>query len=708
MRNLSSIQKAIPLLVRVLSQRDGTSPDYLLRSVVFASVVLDSGVARLTVRPVYENDECMRMKKAIPVILVLAAVAIALLLYEAVIGNRGSNRNRNSRVDGSGGPLATSQPKYLQVVQDPAQITMARDLATASRPKGITPELLADTWAYDLSELSPEFELPQKLDALRRIAANPNAVERGRTVAASFLLIHDHEEGEKAFLRLLQSGNRALVRGALLQLGFIKGDGARLKGAALLNWIRTAINDKAYRADVVGIWIGYGLPETATVLRESLATADDDPRGAGEILYWLAQVDPKMDVLEQSKALATGGGERIQDRALQALTELLKAEDESIARGAEGILIDLLLAKLRAGAVSVFDFPQSNCADVIREGKSDKLDILLRELMAKSKDAYLKGLAFERLHGKKDPGTKQFLIARLKTDDLRNAADTLKRSWAGSGDSEIVEALLLAARDSRNERHLESLVTAALEIGGDQALKGALALADRLSPWKRMEVHWTAEGIADKDVIDHLVEGGLLKRGDVSQATKTLIAEHKRDSPETEPKLSFLDVLGKAGLMHAFDTETGVVPVRHDQLIETLADVSHGALQVEASSEVMLKKHKEDWDAPYRVQFISKGRLYRFEARNLGDWYDVERVVIILNKALEDGGRQERFLPLNTGDQTSMLVCMKPAMLKELAEKYYLPIGDDLMQGVQSGKAYEKRVLDKLQEDKGAVVEEIR
>jgi hypothetical protein len=274
----------------------------------------------------------MRMKKAIAVGLVLAAVTIALLLFEAGIGNRGSNLRRNVHVDGSVGPLATSRPEYLQVIQDPAQISLARELANASQSKEITPESLADTWEYDLSKLAPELGLPRKLDALRQIAVNPNAVERGRTVAASFLLIHNCEEGEKAFLHLLQSGNRALVRGALLQLGFIKDDGAKLKGAAMLNWLRTAINDKAYRADVIGIWVGYGLPETATVLREALASSDDDPRGAVEILYWLAQVDPKMDVLEGSRAIATSGGGREQDRALQALTELLEAEDESMRR----------------------------------------------------------------------------------------------------------------------------------------------------------------------------------------------------------------------------------------------------------------------------------------------------------------------------------------------------------------------------------------
>ena len=110
-------------------------------------------------------------------------------------------------------------------------------------------------------------------------------------------------------------------------------------------------------------------------------------------------------------------------------------------------------------------------------------------------------------------------------------------------------------------------------------------------------------------------------------------------------KSALFDLLDAAGIFLTFDTETGEIPVGHDKLLLDFAAASGGAFKPEACHEKMLQKNDEDSDAPYAVQFIHGGRLYRFTARNFSDWYDVERVVLACNRALADAGSAKQVFP---------------------------------------------------------------
>ncbi len=158
-------------------------------------------------------------------------------------------------------------------------------------------------------------------------------------------------------------------------------------------------------------------------------------------------------------------------------------------------------------------------------------------------------------------------------------------------------------------------------------------------------------------------------------------------------------LLSRAGILTAFDAETGHVPSRHDRLILDFADNSAGRFTPECPVQTWHRKREDDFDAPYTVRFIYKDRLYRFGAENRGDWYDVEAVQRALNFALETAGQKERYISEESGGQVASFIFAVPGAYLPIAQKYSLPISDDADAAMRKGKEYEQKVLKDLQEN---------
>jgi len=92
------------------------------------------------------------------------------------------------------------------------------------------------------------------------------------------------------------------------------------------------------------------------------------------------------------------------------------------------------------------------------------------------------------------------------------------------------------------------------------------------------------------------------------------------------------------------------------------------------------------------------GNRYSARAQNLGDWYDVEAVVGLLNILLHDKKSQMRFAVLPTGDQSSAILAGPKDGLAKAASQGLIELGEaGAAAGV--GKAFEEKVLDRLREE---------
>jgi hypothetical protein len=99
-------------------------------------------------------------------------------------------------------------------------------------------------------------------------------------------------------------------------------------------------------------------------------------------------------------------------------------------------------------------------------------------------------------------------------------------------------------------------------------------------------------------------------------------------------------------------------PNNHDSLMRRLAALVSPELDDAVFEETA--PHIDDETGPYTLTVYTAGERLRAEARNLGDWYDVEAVINLLNAAAKERGSKSRFVALASDDQT-MAVLGAPA-----------------------------------------------
>lgn len=146
-------------------------------------------------------------------------------------------------------------------------------------------------------------------------------------------------------------------------------------------------------------------------------------------------------------------------------------------------------------------------------------------------------------------------------------------------------------------------------------------------------------------------------------------------------------VLMMAGHVTSFDAETDRFPNEHDSALRALAPLVRPALTGAVFEEVF----PTDEDDAYQLIAYLDGKRYHTPARNLGDWYDVEAMLRLLNTMLVDRDRVERFASLHTDDQTAWIVGgPQPAITSAFATGVLQP--GDAGSAEQSGKAFEEVV----------------
>ncbi len=168
--------------------------------------------------------------------------------------------------------------------------------------------------------------------------------------------------------------------------------------------------------------------------------------------------------------------------------------------------------------------------------------------------------------------------------------------------------------------------------------------------------------------------------------------------PEGSDAASMLTETGHA---YWFDVETGTFPNQHDSLLRSLADLIQptlaGVVFEEVAPEYDEDANVSDIDGVYLLRAYVDGQLLETQAEDLGDWYDVDAVLRLLDAVLLERKAAERFLLLETTDQTAVIVAADGAVLEAAIRARLLTPGDpDAAEAL--GKGFEQRVLRSLQQ----------
>jgi hypothetical protein len=538
----------------------------------------------------------------------------------------------------------------VQVITDPAEIAAARKAWADSREQTLA-SLLANPAGFspydDESKELLRSQRDRSLASLTR-TRDDRSQPADRRIGASMALAALGTAADPARLAGIATDDES-TRHLLWNLSQFYKTKAGLP-TPLRQVVVRALTSKNEQAATQAAFLTtrYGLAEAGDVVLERVRS---DPSAGPAFLRAAASLRPTAEVLDAILKRAHPANHPAAGETIQAVADLAKAtSDPALRRRAADACLQYLKQKPDGPSVDSGTF---DALDTLAKAvPADPAKAALADVVRTAKHKYVREYALDRLQ-KLDAGAATQLSAETKVKLPEPAAASPARS--------------LTAQQAADVCVRHKLLTRA---EADAALA---ALAAKKKPPAK------PDGADDEDPADDDVPAFLYA----------------------------------AKRFAAFDVETGLLPNRHDRLIlEELADAGAGQFKPEAALENYVEdkprtrargniivESEEDVTGTYTVQFIHAGRLYRFNPRDLGDWYDVSAVLLAANRALADAGSPARFVPLETGDQTAALVCCDPAALRAAAPELDLKLSTDADDARKQGKAYEDAVVKKLKEN---------
>jgi len=166
---------------------------------------------------------------------------------------------------------------------------------------------------------------------------------------------------------------------------------------------------------------------------------------------------------------------------------------------------------------------------------------------------------------------------------------------------------------------------------------------------------------------DYLIKNGLI----TTQVTQEQLNKRKTDEDIFYSDDSIYSILDLAGISYNFDVEPGVYPADHDTLLLDLTKRSAGKIR---GVKAYQQSKFDDKDETSEIHLIAvyKNKAYILIPEDLGDWYDMEAFSLLLDAIAKDSGLKEKFVPVETGDQTAWYIFGEPQKVQKLVDDYKL------------------------------------
>jgi hypothetical protein len=563
--------------------------------------------------------------------------------------------------------MARSKPHdWLDVITDAQAIADARSLALASTDSRVR-QLMEKPERFQYADIDPvvKANASELLPAWRSLTASPAGPFERRLVAAKFLCDRRDAGGLPFLIATVRTGKKEVRRQAL-------------------NELYSAVCDDPS-------WMRRRAPDLPVELLKLFDSANDD------MIPMVARMCKDLEVSgAQEKAIALWENPISAWARHALLTDLLPREAKTGQRldpiNAELSRTDLSEFQLSQGLQCATAFLDSPDPNVIRKDLMDNgsgassewypiieeigkrggraaVPLLERFLRSKLNLGY-RGYALNALSNALGPDVLPYVDE--SAGELRLApavADALGRAFHGTGDPNALGRLQKLASRTRDDFARQQITAALKAIGGPGARKAARKQLASSLPHDRQNLKALAERTSMTQACSRLAAIGLISPLSPEEIQAMQATEKREDD---DPAWSLL-VLDYAHIRTCFDTESSDVPPRHDELIREFAENSRGIFAPEA----VLQREGKGRRVVVVVQFVFRGQLYRFQVRDLSDYYDLERMVGTINKALADAGLRERFLSRDTGDQIADFIFGDPRLITEAAQEFQWTLDDD-------------------------------
>jgi hypothetical protein len=585
------------------------------------------------------------------------------------------------------------------VTDDPAEVAVARKLFDRDSNERYQSALNAVREGANIYAENWFFEQRKNqavVDLKRIVSAGPAASDLGRARAAFELMRLGDPAGDKFLFESLRAKQPPLREAALFMLNELEfhpefSDPEKVRLALSL------IDDKEREVSIAAAHLcaRRKLPGTEAKLVALLKRDHSD--------YDSLYARDLAEVVESPAAIGVMLTHLLKDRPKQ-YDQFMDYRLGRLIRSPNPEISDPVRTALRNYALSYvgedrLDFSLVRDLNTVAEAGME--GVLAKIAAKQARDPLCRFYAEEALARLDPKNTLDRLLELVRRGEPYDmTVDALARFASEKDADRIISTLLADQKKPRRaiSRSVARLLFERLRARGRTALEGVM---DKLDPEARMWAIWKLKGFDLGMAIDDLHAAGvvnILRAPLLEQVRRDpeFLAEHDPFDPTDSDTL--VAALGHAGIFTTFDTETGMVPCHHDDLIKRFVKNSGGRFIPDGLVQTWNRKDEHDGNAPFTVQFFYKGRLYRFGAENRGDWYDVAAVHRALNFALSTAGQKDRFLALKSSGQAASFVFAVPDSFEPIAKKYGLPLSSDPDEAMRKGKEFEERAIKRLQE----------
>jgi hypothetical protein len=224
----------------------------------------------------------------------------------------------------------------------------------------------------------------------------------------------------------------------------------------------------------------------------------------------------------------------------------------------------------------------------------------------------------------------------------------------------------LAKRQDIEDYVVERIVRSFTSLKAETYLENADKYINNKTLADRIIKVYALKRVSFDDILADLARLKLL----VKKPDGPVLAKMKKES-DGEPASFIYGLLEHQQTHHAFDAETGFVPADYDALLMEFASKSKGILK-DMLVEMEVKENRDGDSFEYTLTVIANNKAFIAHPQDMGDWYDIMTVNAILDKVLNEIKSPERFVSLETGDQTVQYIFGDPAKVEELIKKYRL------------------------------------
>lgn len=474
-------------------------------------------------------------------------------------------------------------------------------------------------------------------------------------------------------LKQLQQGDVATKKQLLddLESDYLDDDSYQITEPALINAIFRCIYDPQLEKEAVQLAGMNKLPGFAVAMEKRLLSGQS--KETGRIFYWLSH-EGSQPALAYIAGLAEKGALRHEDvgEVISGM-EFYSDAHKATHAAALGKLAMLIYQK---GLISQKEINEIKPNVTTLGGAESLLNCLFaygdksiiplaKQQVRQRQKVVAPLLALVRLEG---PQHLQILHELLQEESGFYAAlDIIESTGRPDIDDKMLEEML--ARLSQRE-DAENMIRRIVDLLIKLKATAYLEYPEKYFPDKTLAQKfrraYALRTTPEKSILADLINAGIVP----PQPDTAHISNARKDAGGWP--MPFILILTEAQKRYiSFDTETDFVPADYDEQLQRMATITEGLLD-DMLVSMDADPDKDGEHFRYRITVIYKNTAFIAQPEDVGDWYEMDTLVALLDRLIAHSGSPKRFVPVDTGDQTSAFIFGVPDKVQEILKKYTL------------------------------------